>query len=108
MQDNITVKQARSVPSYAKWAGYGGVVGIVMAYYMYSFELAVYLLAGYGLVLTYLFALIYNQFVDYYNSVQIKDIAINLDLNEFIAQLNGTLEEDDGLKKDCDDDKTEE
>lgn len=100
--DKITVSQARYAPSWLKWAGYGFMIGNGVAFYMTGMDGLVYLTVGYGIVLTYLSSLIYNQFAQYYNHMQIKDLSEVVDIDELLRNINGTNQSKDGLKEDQD------
>jgi len=100
--NKIKVKQARFIPSWMTWAGYGFMVGSAVAFDATGLNGIMYVTVGYGLVLTYVASLLYNQFALYYNQIQIKELTQKLDSEELIEQLNGTYQDSIGLKEDQD------
>lgn len=93
----IEVQMAKQAPSWYKWAGYAIPVGLGIGYALQPGIWIVYVLCAYSFGLVYWGYECYNQFAEYYNIQQIRDLSIDGGLNKLFEQINGTFQDNDGL-----------
>ena len=86
------VYQARYVPSWLAWAGLGVVCGIAISYWHFPSQYLMWVLTALACVLVYTLFYVYNEFVHYFNGIQIKELHEEMEAKKIIEQISCTFQ----------------